>query len=155
MKTGDPRFELIRRQFEGEATADDLRQLEAALRDDARFRADYVRYVNLDVALGAVAQMATLTESSPGKLVAFPRSSARSSPHYRRWLAGVAASAALIVFFALPRHPKPQRAQPDVAAIFSSTESRIARDSEPPSMFPAWASPTASLLDKPQPRISR
>jgi hypothetical protein len=156
MKIDDPRYELIRRQFDGEATEEDIQQLEAALRDDASFRADYVRYLNLDAALGAAAQAAALRESGTGKIATFPQSSARLSPHYVRWLAAAAACAALVVFLALPRHPKPHRAQPDVAAMFSSTENHIARVSvEPPSMFPVWASPTASLLDQPQPRLPR
>ena len=156
MKTDDPRYDLIRRQFAGEATEDDLQQLEAALRDDASFRADYVRYLNLDVALGAAAQVATLRESGTGKIATFPQSSTRLSPHYVRWLAAAAACAALVVFLALPRHTKPQRAQPHIATVLSSTENRIARVSvEPPSMFPVWASPTASLLDQLQPRLPR
>jgi len=75
---------------------------------------------------------------------------------YVLWLAAAAACAALVVFLALPKNPKPQRAQPEVAAVLSSTENRIARVSvEPPSVFPVWASPTASLLDELQPCLLR
>ena len=151
MKTDDPRFELIRRQFDGEATEDDLRQLEAALREDASFRADFVRYVNLDVALGAAARAATLPESGTGRIVTFPQSSARSSRHYGRWLAAAAACAALAALVAIPIHRNSPKARPDITAILASTQDATAQLSiEPPSLFPEWASPTASLLDQPR-----
>ncbi|MGB8170072.1 MAG: hypothetical protein WCF18_21390, partial [Chthoniobacteraceae bacterium] len=56
MNTDDPRFELIRRCLDGEATTEELAQLDARLREDANFRQAYVRYINLDVALSTVAK---------------------------------------------------------------------------------------------------
>lgn len=56
MNNNDPRFELIRRHRDGEATPEELTQLESHLRTDPVFREAYVRYMNLDVALGAVAK---------------------------------------------------------------------------------------------------
>ena len=62
--------------------------------------------------------------------------------------AGVALLLVIVVIFT---RREPSRAHPDIAAIISSTQSHIARLSvEPPSLFPAWASPTASLLDPPR-----
>ena len=56
MKTDDARFELIRRCYDGEASAEEFAQLEAGLREDADFLAEYVRYMNVGVALHSVAQ---------------------------------------------------------------------------------------------------
>lgn len=56
MNTNDPRFEIIRRCRDGEASPDELAQLEAGLRDDTDFRHAYARYINIDVALSAVAK---------------------------------------------------------------------------------------------------
>jgi hypothetical protein len=71
MNTNDPHFELIRRCRDGEASADDFAQLESCLRDDADFRLAYVRYTNLDAALGAVANAApvpaTISTPSPSR----------------------------------------------------------------------------------------
>lgn len=62
--------------------------------------------------------------------------------------AGVALLLVIVVIFT---RREPARARPDIAAIISSTQSHIASLSiEPPSLFPVWASPTASLLDPPR-----
>ena len=125
--------------------------MQAALDEDAELRALYLDYMNLDVALGAAAEAATIADNGMGGIAAFPRSPARSSPHYGRWLAIAAAAAcvALIMTGMLPRHRSSSRASPDVATACSSTQEAIARLSvEPLSSFPAWASPTASLLDQ-------
>ncbi len=62
--------------------------------------------------------------------------------------AGVALLLVIVMIFTR-REPPPSR--PDIAAIISSTQSHIASLSiEPPTLFPAWASPTASLLDPPR-----
>jgi|SRR6266478_1260283 len=74
---------------------------------------------------------------------------ARSGPRLMPALAaGVALLLAIVVIFT---RREPSRAHPDIAAIISATQSHIARLSvAPPSLFPAWASPTASLLDPPR-----
>jgi hypothetical protein len=59
MNTNDSRFELVRRCHDGEASTGELAQLDASLREDADFRQAYVSYVNLDVALSAVAKAET------------------------------------------------------------------------------------------------
>jgi hypothetical protein len=64
MNTNDPRFELIRRCRDGESSADELAQLESYLCEDADFREAYVRYINLDVALGAVAKTVPMPVTS-------------------------------------------------------------------------------------------
>ena len=52
MKTSDPRFELIRRCIDEDASEAEHRELEGLLRDDPEFRTDYLSYLNLDSALG-------------------------------------------------------------------------------------------------------
>ena len=66
-----------------------------------------------------------------------------------RWMSALAAGVALLlVFVVIVTRREPSRPRPDIAAIISSTQSHLASLSiEPPSLFPAWASPTASLLD--------
>ena len=54
-------LELARRYIEGTATAEETRALEAALRTDAAFRRQFLRYANVDAALGS------------GRLSAVPR----------------------------------------------------------------------------------
>ena len=143
--------EQIQRCMAGDATPEEIAALQQALKDDAELRALYLDYMNLDVALGAAAEAATITENRAGRTVTFPRPFARSSPRYWRWFAAAAACVALVVFVMLPRHRDSSRARPDLAATISSSRSAIARFSvEPPSLFPAWASPTASMLDQPR-----
>ena len=143
--------EQIQRCMTGDAAPEEIAALQQALKNDAELRALYLDYMNLDVALGAAAEMAASAENEIGRTTAFPQPTARPSPHYWRWLAAAAACAALIVSAMLPKHRDASRARPDIAAIISSTQSAIARLSvEPPSLFPAWASPTASLLDPPR-----
>lgn len=57
MNTNDHRFDIIRRCRDGEASTEELAQFASCLREDANFRQAYVRYVNLDVALSAVAKV--------------------------------------------------------------------------------------------------
>ena len=145
--------EQIQRYVNGQAGTEEAAALQAALNEDADLRALYLDYMNLDVALGAAAEAATVTESEIGGMPARPCSLARSSPHYWRWLAA-GACAAFVVFALLPGHRIPSRTPPDVAAACTSVQEAIARLSiEPPSSFPAWVSPTASMLD--QPRIPK
>jgi hypothetical protein len=146
--------EQIQRYVNGQASAEEVAALQAALNKDAELRALFLDYMNLDVALGAAAEAATITESGIGGITTFPCSPAQSSPHYWHWLAAATACAALLVFAILPRHRNPVRMRPDVAAACYSAQEAIARLSvEPTSSIPVWASPTASMLD--QPRIPK
>ena len=143
--------ERIQRYLEGQAGAEESAAFQAAMKNDSDLRALYLDYVNLDVALVAVAEVAAIPENVIGGTATLPRSPAQSSRHYWRWIAAIAAaSAALVVMRMLPRHRNASPARPDVVAACSSTQGAIARLSvEPPSVFPAWASPTASMLDQP------
>lgn len=111
MNSDDPRFELIRRHHDGQSSPDEIAQLEADLAKDAAFRAAYVRYLNLDVALGSLAN----TRLSP-KEDSRPRSAAglltsTSGRSYRRPLSAAAAGFAigicctsLVWAYAIPRY---------------------------------------------------
>ncbi len=142
------RHEQIQRYLNGQASAEEAAALQAALNENAELCALYLDYLNLDVALGAAA---TITENGIGEIPTFSRSPAQPSPHYWPWLAAAAAAcAALVVFAMVPRHRNPSQARPDVAAACASTQEAIARLSvQPFASFPAWVSPTASMLDQP------
>jgi anti-sigma factor RsiW len=146
------RHEQIQRYLSGQASAAETAALQAALSEDAELRALYLDYMNLDVALGAAAEAAAVSENEIGGRAAFPRSPARSLPRPRYWLGAAAvACAVLATIVMLPGHRTPSPAHPDVAAACDSAKEAIARLSvEPPSSFPAWASPTAPILDQPQ-----
>ena len=68
-----------------------------------------------------------------------------------RLMPALAAGVALLLVIAgIFTHREPSLARPDIAAIIASTQSATAQLSiEPPSLFPAWVSPTASLLEQP------
>jgi hypothetical protein len=62
-----------------------------------------------------------------------------------------AVAAVLLVIVMIFTRREPSRGRPDVAAAIASSQNTIASLSvEPPSLFPAWASPTASMLDQPR-----
>ena len=142
--------EQIQRYVNGQAGAEEVAALQAVLNEDAELRALYLDYMNLDVALGSAADAATVTESGIGGITACPCSPAPSSPHHGRWFATAAACTAVLLLALLPGHRDPSQTCPDAAAACSSAQEAIARLSvEPPSSFPAWVSPTASMLDQP------
>ena len=111
MNSDDPRYELIRRHHDGEASLDEIAQLEADLSEDAAFREAYVRYLNLDVALGSIAydRLTRNEDSRPPLSTALSTSSSGRS--YRRPLSAAAAGFAIgicctsIVWaYAIPRY---------------------------------------------------
>ena len=55
--------EQIQRYVNGQASAEEAAALQAALNEDAELRALYLDYMNLDVALGAAAEAATIAEN--------------------------------------------------------------------------------------------
>ncbi len=63
MNAHDETFELARRYVEGSPTAEETRALEAALRSDAAFRREFMRYLQVDAALG---------RAMPAKVLRFP-----------------------------------------------------------------------------------
>jgi len=143
--------EQIQRYANGQASPAETAALQAALNEDAELRALYLDYMNLDAALGAAAEMVTFTGSSRHRVAIFPGPRIWSWSYYWRWLPATAAGAALVVLLLLSAHRATLPARHDVAAAIASTQGAIARLSvEPPALFPAWASPTASMLDQPQ-----
>jgi anti-sigma factor RsiW len=138
--------EQIQRYINGLASPSEAAALQAALSQDAELRALYLDYMNLDAALSATAETMTFTENGRNGIATFPGPHLRSSPSSWRWLAAAATCAALIILVLLPGHRTSSRARKDLAVI-SSTQSAIERLSvKPPSLFPDWASPTASML---------
>lgn len=106
MNTNDPHFELIRRCRDGEASPEELAQLESRLHEDAGFRLAYVRYMNLDVALGSLSKASEQTGLAPA--IAFPRR--HSWPQWRPLTAAAAGIVfglfgASVVYGMVARHP--------------------------------------------------
>ncbi len=142
--------EQIQRYLNGQTSAAEAAALQAALNQDAELRALYLDYINLDVALGAAAEAATIPEDAIGGITKFPGLPAQSAPQYGSWLAA-AACAVVLLFVVAHRNRNLSPSRPDVAGACSSAQEAIARLSvEPLSLFPTWASPTASLLDQPR-----
>ncbi|MGB0600241.1 MAG: hypothetical protein ACPGLY_26485 [Rubripirellula sp.] len=54
MNTNNAQLELVRRCLDGEATHEEFKQFEEILRNDPEFRKDYLRYLNVDLALAAM-----------------------------------------------------------------------------------------------------
>ena len=69
-----------------------------------------------------------------------------------RLIPAAAAGATLVLVVVVSvMHRAPPRVQPDVAGALASSHKTIAQLSvEPPLLFPAWASPTASMLEQPR-----
>jgi hypothetical protein len=146
--------ELIQRYVDGQGTTEEAAALQEAMKKDANLRALYLDYMNLDVALGAAAELTTIPENGTGGIAASSPLPRRTSPRYERWLAGAAACASLILFalvFALVfrdrNRPQPH---PDINAACCSTQAAIVRLSIEPPSYPEWMSPTASMLDPPR-----
>jgi hypothetical protein len=143
--------EPIQRYVAGDSTQEETTALQQALKDDAELRALYLDYLNLDLALGAAAEAASMTGNEIAGMAINRQPSARSILHYRRWIAAAAACAALVVLTILPRHHDSTRARNDFGATFSSAQNAVAQLSfEPASSLPGWMSPTASMLQLPQ-----
>ena len=143
--------EQIQRYVAGESTQDQTIALQQALKNDAELRALYLDYLNLDVALSAAAEAATMTGNENAWMAINPGPSSWSILHYWRWIAAVGACAVLVVLMIFPRNHDSSRARHDFDATISSTQNAIARLSfEPASSLPGWMSPTASMLQPPE-----
>jgi hypothetical protein len=132
--------DIIQRHIAFTTTAEEAIGLEAALTADAGLRTLYLDYMNLDVALGALAGAADRVHAPQEQRTA-------------RWLtwrplAAAAACVALLLSGALLFSRKPLGPQLDLAATFASTEQAIAHLPAPPlTPLPEWMSPTAAMLD--------
>ena len=110
----------------------------------------YLDYMNLDVALGAIADAAVMAANDSNETAIFPRPPGRLSPYSWRWVAATVACAAAAVSVMLSLHRDNTRTPPDVAAVTASTRTAISRlRTDLPPVLPAWISPTASLLEEP------
>jgi hypothetical protein len=84
-------LELVRRYVEGTATADETRALEALLREDPAFRREFLRYTNLDAALGSGRLSAT------PMILPEPMSDHSGSFRWFQWRPPIAAAAGLVI----------------------------------------------------------
>ena len=91
MNSHQENLELARRYLDGTATADETRALEELLRTDAAFRRQYLRYTNVDAALGS------------GRLSAAPVVQPAQVVHHSSWFSWLqwrpltAAAAGLVI----------------------------------------------------------
>jgi len=142
--------EQIQRCADGQLGAEEIAELHDALDADAELRALYLDYLNLDAALGAMADTAVIAANGATRATADPRQSARPPAHYWRWAAGTAAVASLATIVMFSKRHDALRAQPDLASVTTSTRAAISRlPAFLPPVLPSWMSPTASLLDQP------
>jgi hypothetical protein len=147
MNTNDPRFELIRRCRDEDASNEELSQLEALLRSDRRFREAYVRYTNLDVALSAAPKFREMPANAL----------AASVPHHTGWfswlpLTAAAAGVVLGLFCAGAAWAvvRPRQVGPKVNAVLleESFENRGERLTEGfPTGAGVWGGERTALVD--------
>ncbi len=139
--------ELIQRHVDGRAMADEAPALQQALKDNAELHALYLDYMNLDVALEAVADAEAVEETTGNEMPVAPPFRFR----WRSWAAAAAACLTLALIVNLPTGRKPSPVRPDPAVAIESIQNAIARMPVPTaSALPAWMSPTASMLDEPR-----
>lgn len=98
MNSKNAQLELMRRCLDGEATPQELAQLEKLLRDDSEFRTEYLRYLNVDSAL---AELPKWDEASEGRSAQEPLQRAKnreqSLPRFRALAGWVATVVALVL----------------------------------------------------------
>jgi anti-sigma factor RsiW len=142
--------ETIQQYVDGQSSAEEAAALFNGLNKDADLRALYLDYMNLDMALGAMADAVAVEENGSNWMTSLHEARAGAWQHLWRWATAAAAMAALILFAMLPRAPKPASAGQNVAAAITSSQNAIARLAfDTTSALPAWMSPTASLLEPP------
>ncbi|MGA2244910.1 MAG: hypothetical protein ABSH48_07925 [Verrucomicrobiota bacterium] len=143
-------LDLLHGHLNGTLSEADFGRLQALLRTNAEARRTLRALATVDAklqALGSLNTMPTRPLSTPAP--------ARARPLYQRlaWssMAAAAACVALALTGTLFTRVKSSPSRPDLAAEISSSQNSIGRLSvKPPSLFPAWASPTAALLDQPR-----
>jgi anti-sigma factor RsiW len=149
MKPGE--LNLLHGHLNGTLSDADFGKLQALLRTSAEARRTLRALATVDAKLQALGSLSARTSQKRATSPLVP-SSGRSRYQLPTWspLAAAAAGLALALTGALFLHDRPTRSRPDVAAVISSAQNEIARLSiSPPASFPAWASPTASLLEPP------
>ena len=95
MNSVEQRLDLVRRYVDGTATAEETQSLETALRTDSAFRHQFLRYMNVDAALGS-GRLSGVAVSHPAP------TPPRSTHHWLSWRPLAAGAAGLVVglFFA-------------------------------------------------------
>jgi anti-sigma factor RsiW len=140
--------ETIQQYVDGQSSVEDAATLRKGLSEDAELRALYLDYMNLDVALAAMADGTVVEENGSNRITSLDEARTETPRQYWRWAAAAAALAAMVVIAVLPKAPKPLGTSQDVTAAITSSQGAIAQLSfDITSALPAWMSPTASLLE--------
>jgi hypothetical protein len=84
MNSTHPRWEWVQRYADGVASVEEVAQLQAALPEDAAFRAQFLEYLHLDAALSETLGAADSPEAEK-RVVALPTFQ-KSLIHWRRWI---------------------------------------------------------------------
>jgi anti-sigma factor RsiW len=144
--------ETTQRYVDGQSSAEEAAALLKGLNEDAELRALYLDYMNLDMALGSMADGAAVEENGSNRMTSLHEARVGSPPHYWRWAAAAAAALAVLVVFAMPpKVPKPLSTGHDVTAAIASSQGAIAHLAlDTTSALPAWMSPTALLREPPR-----
>ena len=141
--------ELIQRHMSGHSSAEESAALHEALKNDAELRSLYLDYMNLDVALGAIANAAPVERHRAGSPANIPYPWAQRPARRWRWLAPAAACAALVLFGVYSGRRIAAPAPPGLGEATTSARTAIARLRTPvPPPIPTWMSPTSSLLQE-------
>ena len=143
-------LDLLHGHLHGTLSDADFGSLQALLRASAEARRTLRALATVDAKLQALGSLYQL----PTQL-AVPPAPSRARPLYQ-WLGWSSMAAAAVgLALALIGTPftqvKPSPSRADLATEIRSSRSAIGRLSlKPSSLFPAWASPTAALLDQPR-----
>jgi hypothetical protein len=143
-------LDLLHGHLNGTLSDADFGRLQVLLRASAEARRTLRALATVDTKLQALGSSNTM----PTQLLVMPAPS-RTRPLYQRlaWSSMAAAAVCVALAFAgtLFTHVKPSPSRPNLAAEINSSRNAIGRLSvKPPSLFPAWASPTAALLNQPR-----
>jgi len=143
-------LDLLHGHLNGTLSDADFGRLQALLRASAEARRTLRALATVDAKLQALGSLNTM----PTQLLVMPDPSpARPLYQWPAWssMAAAAACVALALTATLFSHVKPSPSRPNLAAEIRSAQNAIGRLSvKPLFLFPAWASPTAALLDQPR-----
>jgi len=83
--------ETIQQYVDGQSSAEETVALFNGLNEDADLRALYLDYMNLDMALGAMADAVAVEESGSNRMTLLHEARAGAPPRLWRWAAAAAA----------------------------------------------------------------
>jgi ferric-dicitrate binding protein FerR (iron transport regulator) len=139
MNSHHQRWEWVQRYADGVASVEEVAQLQAALGEDAAFRAQFLEYLHLDAALSETLG-ATDSPEAKTRIVALPPIQS-SVLHWRRWISlAAAACLALVAAWWFVRHDSVIRRPVAVLSGMADAEWEDGSDSlrVGASMAPGW-----------------